>query len=979
MRFLAPAILTLLTLLATWKLTLGERIIARGDLLLYFYPLRDFAAAALRDGHLPLWNPYTFMGSPFLANSQVGFFYPFNLLSAWLPAERAIALQIPLHLIIAGLGMYVLARRGMALSRLAAFASALAFGLGGYLGAQIEHINQVQVLAWLPLEVFWVAQSKIQNLKSKIQNLALLSLVIAFQVAAGHTQSLYICLVTLGVVALGQCLPALIAAGKQSSSQRLHPIQPNSPWANALPIRPPTADDLKALLRAVLPLLLLGMAAALGALLSAAQLVPTLELSQFSARGARMTLSEAGSFSWRPWVFTRALMPTYGDPLFAEYVAYIGAGGLALMLIGVVAGFRKQRPSAHFPLAFTLLILGLLLAWGMALPSFPYLYRYVPGFSQFRVQARWLIMFSLGAAMLIGLGADYLRFNTAALVNRKSKIINLVAWFGLMAVLGGLAWWGVRFSPEAEYKSWPANSVLWGWGLGAAAVTVLLLLPDRLAHAQQWGLIAVMATELLVASQFQPYARAADGAALTSLRPATAHLLAQKMENGKWKMENLDEHPNFKFSILTSEFDRILSLSGLFFDPGDKDEQTLIYESQLSADELYDRIIASKQKEILTPNFSLYYRLPSVDGYDGGLLPTRQYADFVRQIIPPAPVGSLPRSVDGRLREFLKGVPEQRWLDQMGVRYVLTDKTTDVFIEDVYYDTLFSSPIVTRAGSVLTFPLSPYTATSLGILLAQPAPPYSMTVLFADGASQQFEGVSKPFTPANTGEQFGYVRLDWGQRRTPSALFVHALGNAIGSPVLRSLSSIDHTDKTFISQMLQSDAPDGHNMRMVYSGDTKIYENLSYAGRATLSAERKPHNAALHTQGLPAIALPAQMLIDQAERVLIKLPALSAPSLGGVSSDPFSYTNVQLTLHDSCYPGWLAYVDGVETPITCPTGIARVVNVLPGAQQVEFVFRPISITLGFVLSGVGVLLWLGLVVVGAIYTKKQSFLKSYQY
>ena len=62
MRFLAPAILTLLTLLATWKLTLGERIIARGDLLLYFYPLRDFAAAALRDGHLPLWNPYTFMG-----------------------------------------------------------------------------------------------------------------------------------------------------------------------------------------------------------------------------------------------------------------------------------------------------------------------------------------------------------------------------------------------------------------------------------------------------------------------------------------------------------------------------------------------------------------------------------------------------------------------------------------------------------------------------------------------------------------------------------------------------------------------------------------------------------------------------------------------------------------------------------------------------------------------------------------------------
>ncbi|MCW1970433.1 MAG: hypothetical protein KIH69_020175, partial [Anaerolineae bacterium] len=514
MRFLPPLLLALLTLLATWKLTLGERIIARGDLLLYFYPLRDFASAALRAGQLPLWNPYTFMGSPFLANSQVGFFYPFNLLTAWLPAERAIALQIPLHLIIAGLGMYLLARRGMALSRLAAFASALAFGLGGYLGAQIEHINQVQVLAWLPLQVFWIldfrfwiGQSKIQNLKSKIPSLAL---IIACQVTAGHTQSLYICLVTLGVVALAQCLPDLIAAGKQSSLQPLRPIQPNSPWANALPMQLPTHNDLKSTARALAPLWLLGAAAALGALLSAAQLAPTLELSQFSARGARMTLPEAGSFSWRPWVFTRALMPTYGDPLFAEYVAYIGAGGLALMLLG---GLMRPAPAVrHRGLALGLLMLGLFLALGTALPTFPYLYAYVPGFSQFRVQARWLIMFSLGAAMLIGLGVEYLR-TVAIAAPRKHKLAQALMWLGLLASLAALAWWGVRFSPETEYKSWPAQRVLLGWGLGAATATLLMGLPSRLAHWQGWGLVAVMSAELLIGSQFQPYARAAAAAA----------------------------------------------------------------------------------------------------------------------------------------------------------------------------------------------------------------------------------------------------------------------------------------------------------------------------------------------------------------------------------------------------------------------------------------------------------------------------------
>ena len=43
-------------------------------------------------------------------------------------------------------------------------------------------------------------------------------------------------------------------------------------------------------------------------------------------------------------------------------------------------------------------------------------------------------------------------------------------------------------------------------------------------------------------------------------------------------------------------------------------EQRLIYGPGLSADGLYDRIIASKHKEILSPNLSLTYRLPGVDG-----------------------------------------------------------------------------------------------------------------------------------------------------------------------------------------------------------------------------------------------------------------------------------------------------------------------------------------------------------------------------
>ena len=134
-RLIAPTLVVIAAGLATWKLTLGGRAIARGDLLLYFYPLRDYASAAIREGRLPLWNPHTFMGAPFLANSQAGFFYPVNVLTAWMPAERAVSWNIALHLALAGLGMYALARRGMGLGRPAWRTPGMEFGMSANLNS----------------------------------------------------------------------------------------------------------------------------------------------------------------------------------------------------------------------------------------------------------------------------------------------------------------------------------------------------------------------------------------------------------------------------------------------------------------------------------------------------------------------------------------------------------------------------------------------------------------------------------------------------------------------------------------------------------------------------------------------------------------------------------------------------------------------------------------------------------------------------
>ncbi|CAG0928334.1 hypothetical protein TFLX_00853 [Thermoflexales bacterium] len=166
---LALGILLALVLAFFWKLALTNLLIARGDIFYYFYPYRDFAAQAVREGRLALWNPYLFMGTPFMANSQAGFFYPFNLGLVWLETARAINWTIVLHIFIAASGAYAFARSRLKSSIAASLLAAASFGLGGYLGTQIEHINQLQGLAWIGW-IFLAYESAVSSQPSAVSH-----------------------------------------------------------------------------------------------------------------------------------------------------------------------------------------------------------------------------------------------------------------------------------------------------------------------------------------------------------------------------------------------------------------------------------------------------------------------------------------------------------------------------------------------------------------------------------------------------------------------------------------------------------------------------------------------------------------------------------------------------------------------------------------------------------------------------------------
>ncbi len=119
------------------------------DLSLQFFPARRFAADGLREGALRYWNPYAYEGTP-LSPLPLG--YPVDLLHALRPDEAFFSLLLALHLPLAALALYLLARH-LGAQPLGAAAGAFVFGLSGYALSTVNLYVYAQALPWAALLV----------------------------------------------------------------------------------------------------------------------------------------------------------------------------------------------------------------------------------------------------------------------------------------------------------------------------------------------------------------------------------------------------------------------------------------------------------------------------------------------------------------------------------------------------------------------------------------------------------------------------------------------------------------------------------------------------------------------------------------------------------------------------------------------------------------------------------------------------------
>jgi len=146
------ALLLALVIGAFYRVFLSGSTVSPGaDLVNLFLPMKALTRQAFGDGVVPLWNPYTFCGAPFLATTQPGVLYPLNLTAvAFANLVWGVNLYRLVHLWWMGLGVCVFLRVCEGAPRPVAVGCALALPCGTFIASHLDHLNQLAAIAWFP-------------------------------------------------------------------------------------------------------------------------------------------------------------------------------------------------------------------------------------------------------------------------------------------------------------------------------------------------------------------------------------------------------------------------------------------------------------------------------------------------------------------------------------------------------------------------------------------------------------------------------------------------------------------------------------------------------------------------------------------------------------------------------------------------------------------------------------------------------------
>ena len=333
------------------------------DVGFQWIPFKEFQARSLAQGYFPLWTDHVFAGMPFLAFSHTGVLYPLSpILVVW-DYARAVNLFYPLHLFIAGCGLYFLFLR-LGQSRPAAWLAAASVIFTGLFFYFVHFLPSTCTIAWSP----WLLLALTELARNgKTRWLFLLVASLALQVLGGDVEST--------VYGLGFSFAFLLL---------LRWRDPGFAALRSVPV---------------------ALALVLGLCLALAQFLPLLEYSHhfIRARGVtydyyrqRVLPAELVTALFWPCSRLRSLAATLAD---APYL-YLG---LLPLFFAPLAACRGVRPTSR-PLAL-LALAALVYAFG-SLKALDWFLYHLPLLKKFGAPEHAFYLFQIFLALLAGQGMD---------------------------------------------------------------------------------------------------------------------------------------------------------------------------------------------------------------------------------------------------------------------------------------------------------------------------------------------------------------------------------------------------------------------------------------------------------------------------------------------------------------------------------------------------------------------------------------------
>ena len=419
------------------------------DAINHIWPFQHYARASVQAGILPLWNPYSALGTPLVSEVGVGLFYPLTWLIFLMEVPSALLLLQFLTVLIGLLGMYFyMGYLGVCTS--ARLLSSVIFSYSVFTESFSPTLGSSY--CWLPV-ILWLTHRFLDA--PSIKNCVGITLVVALCFLAGFPNFF----VYTGIVSLSYFSVILLFTRSQYQ-------------VTALLYR----------------MMMIAFALALVPCLVAVQLLPGLELSSLSVRSLESEAIYNAASGWEnfsPALVFSNLLQTDLTYFYANKFAKLDSGlyylGGALVFLPLSFCYKKYRVTAAAMFVSVLAILLFVLSYQV--PALAFLQK-IPLSGSLRVNGRGVayIHFFLIALSGLGLSALIERSRQDILGSRPVVVRIIMSLF--CVYIAAILWLGAWANQGLGFL--PASSI------AAASVLFLLTRDVELQRRMQLASLVVI-------------------------------------------------------------------------------------------------------------------------------------------------------------------------------------------------------------------------------------------------------------------------------------------------------------------------------------------------------------------------------------------------------------------------------------------------------------------------------------------------------